>query len=289
MYVYTLDIMLTKNNSIFSVRRPVSIWQQKKPSKSKSFLQGKGGNNILSNVEEETKSERMVESKWFNAFLSYSMQEKFLPVSHQADRINESSIIRIIRLVLAILAILIIIYEAPKSTSDLKDSTDLTMYILDIIVTVGFLLDAVVRFLSIPMQIRVEQAFGRTVNYSELVLNGGVRDFPVVLICLAFGLTDIGTLGPNHCGAALSCVSVDYRAVVSSHAHYYAYLVVHWCHSAHEHSLGTCNRERSTPLPLMSLIVKHYSCHGLHSYHHSIVYDGYYGVCIVWTCFICRE
>ena len=48
--------------------------------------------------------------------------------------------------------------------------------------------------LSIPMRIRVEDAFSRKLNYKELILvSGGIKELPLVIACLAVGLTQTGS------------------------------------------------------------------------------------------------
>jgi len=70
---------------------------------------------------------------------------------------------------------------------------DIALNFMDIALNCGFFCGAAVRCLSIPMMIRVERSFEReTHTWHQVLGSGGIRDIPLIIACLAVGLSPVG-------------------------------------------------------------------------------------------------
>ena len=77
--------------------------------------------------------------------------------------------------------------------SGIHNWLDYVSYAVDIIVNIGFLLDAIVRVISIPMSIRIENACGRNVDKVQMLfMNDSFVTIPLIVLSLSIGLTPSG-------------------------------------------------------------------------------------------------
>lgn len=128
-----------------------------------------------------------------NKIIDFCMDDRWIPLCRYCTLLNINRVIRGLRLPVALVAVIILMYEAPKSEYIVRDSYDLTAVCVDIVLNVAFLCGAVVRALSIPMEVRVAHAFERQVHMRDLMFSsGGLRDIPVIILCFALGISTEG-------------------------------------------------------------------------------------------------
>jgi len=128
-----------------------------------------------------------------NQIIKLSLDNRVVPVSRACALFNSNYWVRATWLLLASLATVVCIYEAPKGNFTLNNQTDVLVFYADIIINSCFLVLSIIRFLSIPMMVRVIKAFGRQVNYLELLFHtGGVFKTPIIVVCLVVGLNRPG-------------------------------------------------------------------------------------------------
>lgn len=190
--IYQYHIIYSPVIYAYVVRRPASIWFNQKfgsqKGKGKPKRKERLGFDIHSALY-EVEEKKSIFYRMKVAFIDYCMDESWINVSRQCSLINMNPRMRFVRLMMAAMSVFVLIYMAPKIDIDYKNEHDHVVFYVDLFVNAGFLVDSINRALSIPMHVRVSKAFGRETNGLDLLFSsGGLRDAPVVILSLAFGL-----------------------------------------------------------------------------------------------------
>lgn len=123
--------------------------------------------------------------------LLVAMEDRFIVVSFLAEKALRSRAAGIVRLLLAPLAFFLMAYSAETfihESSDYSSELDTAVFDLDIIVNITFLLLGLLRILGSSIRHRIELAFNRNVETSDLLINSGLAGFVLTLCCLAIPL-----------------------------------------------------------------------------------------------------
>lgn len=132
-------------------------------------------------------------SRMQDVMLQCAMDKRLIPMCRACAVFNSNYWVRALWLLLASLATLVAVYEAPRTNFEFKTTLDLIISYLDLCVNTCFLGLSLMRFLSIPMIVRVNNAFGREVNFLELLFHtGGVFKTPIIVACLMLGISRAG-------------------------------------------------------------------------------------------------
>jgi len=113
-------------------------------------------------------------------------------ISHASENVARWRVVQVIRACIWPLALAIMIYFAPKAGLDdfsIETDSDKVFYALDIILSIIFLFDSILRFLGTLIRVKVEVAFNRELNNLNVFLEAGLIDVNVTCFFFGFGLT----------------------------------------------------------------------------------------------------
>ena len=100
--------------------------------------------------------------------------------------------VRILQIVTWPVAFTVLAYYTPQLDYGINSSTDFNFWVLDNIINAWFLLYSIIRMCGLFMRIKIEKAYQRVVTNYEAVISSGILQFVTVVLCFAFGFTEVG-------------------------------------------------------------------------------------------------
>lgn len=157
---------------------------------------------------DESKSEVLARpvSIWYSdneAWERNPLFRLFLGYSRFCERISANTLMKVVRSASWMVLLIVLIYSTPllglpydrrPTPEEVFQWSDeqRNFYIVSVVVNVWFLINSILLMSGLLIRTKVEKAFNREMTRTEVALDIGIVGFTLDLLCLSYGISDVG-------------------------------------------------------------------------------------------------